>query len=148
MVAQVEHAQRLATERAKDREASLDEVVVQERNRLARDVHDSVSQQLLAASMMMSPIKEAHHDENLVLKQQLKTVEQMIQQSQLEMRALLMHLRPVQLRGKRLQDGMNYILSELMSRIPIHQHHQIKLFPIEEGIEDQLFLGSQEAVSN
>src|SRR5699024_11483490 len=41
MVAQVEHAQRLATERANDREASLEEVVVQERNRLARDLHDS-----------------------------------------------------------------------------------------------------------
>ena len=148
MVAQVEHAQRLATERANDREASLEEVVVQERNRLARDLHDSVSQQLFAASMMMSAIKEAHHDENLVLKQQLKTVEQMIQQSQLEMRALLMHLRPVHLKGKRLQDGMKDLLSELMSRLPIQLHHHIEDFPIEKGIEDQLFRILQEAVSN
>src|SRR5699024_516496 len=39
---QAEHAQRLATERANEREKSLQEIVIQERNRLARDLHDSV----------------------------------------------------------------------------------------------------------
>src|SRR5699024_11310164 len=73
---------------------------------------------------------------------------QMIQESQLEMRALLMHLRPVHLKGKRLQDGMKDLLSELMSRLPIQLHHHIEDFPIEKGIEDQLFRILQEAVSN
>lgn len=148
MNAQVEHAQRLATERANEREASLQEVVVQERNRLARDLHDSVSQQLFAASMMMSAITEADQDENAALKHQIKMVEQMIQQSQLEMRALLLHLRPVQLKGKKLQDGIKELLSELMSRLPIVLNHHIEDFPIEKGIEDQLFRILQEAVSN
>src|SRR5699024_5380960 len=102
---QIEHAQRLSSERAEEREKSLQEVVVQERNRLARDLHDSVSQQLFAASMMMSAINE-NTDENdidmLTLKHQLNMVEKMIQQSQLEMRALLLHLRPAALKGKAL----------------------------------------------
>src|SRR5699024_1938379 len=135
-------------ERANDRDARAEEDVGQQRNGLARDLHDSVSQQLFAASMMMSPIKEADHDENLALKQQLKTVKQMNNESQLEMGALLMHLRPVHLKGKRLQDGMKDLLSELMSRLPIQLHHHNEDFPIEKGIEDQLFRILQEAVSN
>src|SRR5699024_266837 len=56
---QTELKQRQATERAHERERTLQEVVIQERNRLARELHDSVSQQLFAASMMMSAINES-----------------------------------------------------------------------------------------
>ncbi len=145
---QVEHAQRLATERANEREASLQEIVVQERNRLARDLHDSVSQQLFAASMMMSAITESNQTDDPALNHQIAMVEKMIQQSQLEMRALLLHLRPVQLKGKKLQEGIMDLLSELMSRLPIELDYNIEDFSIEKGIEDQLFRILQEAVSN
>src|SRR5690625_2258645 len=56
---QVEYIQDLATKRTEEREKSLQGIVIQERSRLARDLHDSVSQQLFAASMMMSAILEA-----------------------------------------------------------------------------------------
>ena len=148
MAAQVEHAQKLATERAKEREESLQEVVNKERNRFARDLHDSVSQQLFAASMMMSAITESSTIDDPALQHQIKMAEKMIQQSQLEMRALLLHLRPVQLKGKSLQEGMEDLLTELMNRLPIELHHSIEDFPIEKGIEDQLFRVLQEGVSN
>lgn len=144
----IEHAQHLATEQANEREASLQEIVVEERNRLARDLHDAVSQQLFAASMMMSAITEAKYDVNAELNHQLSMVEKMIQQSQLEMRALLLHLRPVQLKGKQLQEGIEDLISELMSRLPIAVDYQIEQFSIEKGIENQLFRILQEAVSN
>src|SRR5699024_1326416 len=107
---QTENAQRLATERTKDREKSLQEIVVQERNRLARELHDSVSQQLFAASMMMSAINEADPPEDASRNRQLQMVEKMIHQSQLEMRALLLHLRPVALKGKSLKEGTEELL--------------------------------------
>src|SRR5699024_7447362 len=75
-------------------------------------------------------------------------VEKMIQQSQLEMRALLLHLRPVQLKGKHLQEGIDDLIKELMSRLPIELEHQIEQFPIDKGVENQLFRILQEAVSN
>src|SRR5699024_6670053 len=145
---QVEHAQRLATERANEREKSLQEVVVQERNRLARDLHDSVSQQLFAASMMMSAINETSEINDGAIHHQIKMVEKMIHQSQLEMRALLLHLRPVALKGKSLQEGIHDLLKELMDRIPIELDANIEDFSIEKGVEDQLFRILQEAVSN
>src|SRR5699024_394054 len=144
----IEHAQHLATEQANEREASLQEIVVEERNRLARDLHDAVSQQLFAASMMMSAITEANYQVSSELKHQLTMVEKMIQQSQLEMRALLLHLRPVQLKGKQLQEGIEDLISELMSRLPIELEHQIEQLPIDKGVENQLFRILQEAVSN
>lgn len=143
-----DHAQRLATNRANEREKSLQEVVVQERNRLARELHDSVSQQLFAASMMMSAINEAKQENDSPTNKQLQMVEKMIHQSQLEMRALLLHLRPVALKGKSLQEGVEELLLELMQKVPMKIEWKVEEFQVDKGIEDQLFRILQEAVSN
>ncbi|API93545.1 sensor histidine kinase [Virgibacillus pantothenticus] len=145
---QTEHAQRLATERAVEREQSLQEIVVQERNRLARELHDSVSQQLFAASMMMSTITETNPPKDETIQKQLRMVENMIQQSQLEMRALLLHLRPVALKGKSLQEGTQELLMELTQKVPIQVDWNIEAFIVDKGVEDQLFRILQEALSN
>ncbi|MFD2045105.1 sensor histidine kinase [Ornithinibacillus salinisoli] len=145
---QTEHAQRLATERANEREQSLQEIVVQERNRLARELHDSVSQQLFAASMMMSAINDTNAPIDESVNKQLKLVEKMIHQSQLEMRALLLHLRPVPLKGKSIQEGINELLRELTQKVPMEIIAQIEEFNVDKGVEDQLFRILQESVSN
>lgn len=144
LIKQTELFQRLATERANEREKSLQEVVIQERNRLARELHDSVSQQLFAASMLMSAINETSTHEN----KQLKMVEKMIHQSQLEMRALLLHLRPVALKGKTLKEGIEELLAELIQKVPINIESKIELLELDKGVEDQLFRIVQEAISN
>ncbi|MFD1849442.1 sensor histidine kinase [Oceanobacillus bengalensis] len=148
MKKQVEYSQRLATERAEEREKSLQEIVVQERNRLARELHDSVSQQLFAASMMMSAINEANLPQDASMKKQLQMVEKMIHQSQLEMRALLLHLRPVALKGKSLQEGIMELINELTQKVPMEIKSKIEEFPVDKGIEDQLFRILQESLSN
>ncbi|MFD1446154.1 sensor histidine kinase [Oceanobacillus profundus] len=145
---QAENAQRIATERANEREQSLQEIVVQERNRLARELHDSVSQQLFAASMLMSAINETGSLEDQGLKKQLEMVEKMIHQSQLEMRALLLHLRPVALKGKTLQEGVEELLLELTQKVPMEIETKVEDFKVDKGVEDQLFRILQESLSN
>jgi NarL family two-component system sensor histidine kinase LiaS len=145
---QQEKAQRIATDRAHEREKSLQEIVVQERNRLARELHDSVSQQLFAASMMMSAINDTKPPEDPEMKKQLQLVEKMIHQSQLEMRALLLHLRPAALKGKSLQDGVKELLVELTQKVPMEVDWKIEDFHADKGVEDQLFRILQEGVSN
>ncbi|WP_102029265.1 sensor histidine kinase [Salirhabdus sp. Marseille-P4669] len=145
---QAELFQKLATERANEREISLQEVVIQERNRLARELHDSVSQQLFAASMMMSAINEGEVTSNPNMKKQLQMVEKMIHQSQMEMRALLLHLRPVALKGKSLQQGIKELLIELTQKVPMDVDWNMETFELDKGIEDQLFRILQEGVSN
>src|SRR5699024_733989 len=145
---QTSFTQKVATERAEEREQSLQDVVVQERNRLARELHDSVSQQLFASSMMMSAINESIDFENEQLTKQLKMVEHTIHQSQLEMRALLLHLRPVPLKGNSIQEGAEQLLQELQQKVTIDIKWKIDSFDTSKGIEDQLFRIMQEAISN
>lgn len=145
---QSEQSQKLATKRSESREQSLQEVVIQERNRLARELHDSVSQQLFAASMMMSAFNETNQLESETGKKQLQMIEHMIQQSQMEMRALLLHLRPVPLKGKSLQEGTRELLNELKQKIVLEIDWKVEDFTVEKGVEDQLFRILQESVSN
>jgi len=145
---QAEVSQQLATKRAEEREKSLQEVVVQERNRLARELHDSVSQQLFAASMMISAINETNKLEEPRINKQLAMVERMIHQSQLEMRALLLHLRPAALKGRTLQEGISELLTELLQKVPMEVEWKMEPIHLDKGIEDHLFRILQEAVSN
>ncbi|AOM82342.1 sensor histidine kinase [Salisediminibacterium beveridgei] len=145
---QQEAAQKLATERATAREKSLQEVVEQERSRLARELHDSVSQQLFAASMMMATINETGAQKDPAIQKQLEMVGRMVDQSQLEMRALLLHLRPVALKGKTLGEGLNELLLELKQKVPMTMEVKLEEIDLDKGIEDHLFRIAQEAISN
>lgn len=143
-------AQNLANEKAEDQENRIQEIISQERNRLARELHDSVSQQLFAASMMMSAITEMNQRDgsDATSTKQLKMVEEMIHQSQLEMRALLLHLRPVALKGKTLQEGMEELLVELSQKVSMQISWKVEEFALDKGVEDHLFRILQESVSN
>ena len=148
MADQAKISQKLANEKAEDFENRMQEIVSQERNRLARELHDSVSQQLFAASMMMSAITETQQDPEERQSKQLKMVEEMIHQSQLEMRALLLHLRPAALKGKSLQEGIEELLVELLQKVAMEIEWKVEDFPLDKGVEDHLFRILQEAVSN
>ncbi|MFT8709968.1 MAG: sensor histidine kinase [Sporolactobacillus sp.] len=145
---QTQLTQKLANETATLEEQAVQKVISEERNRLARELHDSVSQQLFAASMLLSTINEGRTDKANNESHQLQLVERTIHQSQLEMRALFLHLRPVQLHGKALKIGMEELLGELQMKVPLTISWSIEAVPLEKGIEDQLFRILQESVSN
>lgn len=144
---QISISQKLANERSEVQEKRIQEIVSQERNRLARELHDSVSQQLFGASMLMSAIMESSVPNEQQAKQ-LKLVEDMIHQSQLEMRALLLHLRPVPLKGKSLKEGMEELLVELLQKVPMQISWKVEEVKMDRGVEDQLFRILQESISN
>lgn len=145
---QTQYTQKMASKKADIEEKAIQKIVSEERNRLARELHDSVSQQLFAASMLMSTINETRPRADDVEARQLKLVEQTIHQSQLEMRALFLHLRPVQLHGKSLKVGVQELLSELIQKVPIKISSTVEQISLDKGIEDQLFRILQESVSN
>src|SRR5690606_16760972 len=140
--------QKLATERVEWNNQLKEELITKERNRLARELHDSVSQQLFAATMLLSAINQNPDQHSETMKKQQKLVEGIVNDAQTEMRALLLHLRPIQLEGKSLKIGMEELLSELTSKLPLEVFWHIQDVSLDIGVEDHLFRIVQEAVSN
>jgi len=145
---QVKASQKLASEKADWSEKMKQEVLSQERNRLARELHDSVSQQLFAANMLLSAINQNPNPDSLTARKQMNLVEEIINESQSEMRALLLHLRPIQLEGKALKVGIEELLRELTAKLPMKVTYNIDDVHLDKGVEDHLFRIVQESISN
>ncbi|WP_332631162.1 sensor histidine kinase [Halalkalibacter flavus] len=146
---QVASLQRLSSERAAMQETVKKAAVSEERQRLARDLHDAVSQQLFAISMMTAAIKQTMVKTSDPSVEQVKMVEKMANTAQAEMRALLLHLRPAHLEGKSLKDGIHQLFNELQEKYGMDVTVTIEEnMMIPKGIEDQIFRMVQEAISN
>ncbi len=138
--------QRITDQRAEDQDQIIQERLIEERQRLARELHDSVSQQLFAASMLLSSLTE--QPEETTLQKPLLQVERMVQQAQLEMRALLLHLRPAVLNSKTLKEGLEELLTELREKVTFTIRFRLEDVPLSKGAEDHLFRIAQETLSN
>ncbi|HEO2956248.1 TPA: sensor histidine kinase [Streptococcus agalactiae] len=125
------------------------EIVKQERKRIARDLHDTVSQDLFAASMVLSGISQnvSQLDVDQV-GSQLLAVEEMLQHAQNDLRILLLHLRPVELENKTLSEGFRMILKELTDKSDIEVVYHESILTLPKKIEDNIFRIGQEFISN
>lgn len=139
--------QKLTHEKVETNDAIIQERIVQERQRLARELHDSVSQQLFAASMLLSALTEQNVGDDK-LQKTVKQVENIVQQAQLEMRALLLHLRPIALRNNTLAEGLTGLILELQQKVNFQIDYNIEEFELTKAEEDHLFRIAQEALSN
>ena len=126
-----------------------EEIVERERRRIARDLHDTVSQELFAANMILSGV--ASQDQVLQLPkvgQQLKGVTEILNTAQNDLRILLLHLRPTELEGRNLVEGLQVIFRELQekSNLEVYFEHDVQKLP--KTIEEHIFRIVQEVVSN
>ncbi|MFD0588639.1 histidine kinase [Paenibacillus sp. GCM10027627] len=123
--------------------------VIEERQRLARELHDAVSQQLFAISMTATAVSRTIERDWERAKRQVQLIEEMAAVAQSEMRALLLHLRPVHLEGKNLGQALSALVDELKQKVPmdivLEVDESIALLP---QAEDHLFRIAQEALSN
>ncbi|MFA8438099.1 histidine kinase [Pueribacillus sp. YX66] len=146
---QVASLQRLSTEKAEWNETLKQAAITKERQRLARELHDAVSQQLFAISMMTSAAGKTVAHQPDKAKSQVAAIEQMANEAQSEMRALLLHLRPTHLEGKKLKEGIDNLLDELKTKYHLSISWQVEeITGLSKGIEDHLFRIIQEAISN
>lgn len=129
---------------------SKEEILENERHRLARELHDSVSQQLFAAMMLLSALDEQGVESGIPesYQKQLGIVTGIVNAAQSEMRALLLHLRPVTLEGKTLKEGIEQLLMELKTKVKIQLKWEVEDVIIPLATEDQLFRVVQELLSN
>lgn len=146
---QVKSLQRMADENAAFAKTAHKAAVMEERQRLARDLHDSVSQQLFALTMLSeAALKQMDHNPHLA-KEQLQDVTSTGIIAQSEMRALLLHLRPVYLSGEPLSKGIQRLIADLQQKS--HIQFDVSLddeLSISETIEEHVFRIVQEALAN
>jgi len=149
LVSQVEALRRLADERVSLAERAERLSVVEERQRLARELHDTVSQELFGIAMMVGAARRALPATETELERQLNLVEDSARRAQATMRGLIRALRPVELGSQSLPDALRALMDDIHAR----QGLTVNLTVAEGGelapsVEDALFRIAQEAVSN
>ena len=98
---EIEH--RLQAEEAL-RQSELDKAVAAERSRLARELHDAVTQTLFSASLIAEVLPRMWETDPEHARQQLEEVRLLTRGALAEMRSLLMELRPEALAKAKMDD--------------------------------------------
>ncbi|MED1794913.1 HAMP domain-containing sensor histidine kinase [Brevibacillus nitrificans] len=146
---QVASLQRLSNHNAALADQLKQAAVTEERQRLARELHDAVSQQLFAIAMTTAALKRLIEKNPQRAAQQIELVEEMAAAAQAEMRALLLHLRPATLQNKTLKEAILELLDELTRKNSMEITWEIEaVVGLPSGIEDHLFRILQESLSN
>ncbi|WP_345840715.1 sensor histidine kinase [Bacillus sp. P14.5] len=146
---QVKILQRLAEEKSELADQAHQAAVMEERHRLARDLHDSVSQQLFALSMLSSAAVRTVRNNPKDAEPILQQAAEIAAKAQGEMRALLLHLRPIDLKGENLEEGLKKLIGELIDKTPIEITPELEhLEGLTKGTEAHLFRIVQEGISN
>jgi signal transduction histidine kinase len=125
--------------------------VMEERNRLARDLHDSISQALYSMSLLAAAgrrLSQSGSNQTL-LDETLLELGTTAQQALKEMRLLLYRLRPLALQLDGLTETLQHRLDAVEKRAGIDTHLIIgNLPPLLPALEETLYHIAQEALNN
>jgi two-component system nitrate/nitrite sensor histidine kinase NarX len=123
--------------------------MLKERQRLARDLHDAVSQSLFAASSITESLAmkwDRKPDEALRL---VRDLEYLIKSIRAEMRVLLWELRPENLVTTPLDKLLVQLIDSVQARTKIIIHHKVQEIPqLPEHVHITLYRITQEALNN
>ncbi len=122
---------------------------LEERNRLARDLHDSVKQEVFAATMTLGAAEALWERDRAAAREKVSEARQLSQQAQKELTALIRELRPAALEGKGLAMAVREYAREWSQQtgVPITVWINGER-PLSLVLEQALFRVMQEALSN
>ncbi len=140
----------LAIENARLRLQAEQAAILQERSRLARDLHDSVTQSLYSLTLLAEAARRLAGAGDLPqVEQAITRLGDIGQQALKEMRLLVYELRPSVLRREGLVRALGHRLETVERRAGIEAHliveGQLALSP---ALEEQLYHLAQEALNN
>jgi signal transduction histidine kinase len=134
---------------AKEREVA----VVAERNRIARDLHDAVSQTLFAANVLAGTLATTAEHGGVAdmagFRAQANTLAQLTQGALAEMRMLMFELRPDALMQGRLADLLQQVIGALRCRGDFNVEQRLASSdPLGGEARAQVYRIAQEALGN
>lgn len=140
----------MALENARLYQQAQEFAMLEERQRLARDLHDSVSQTLFSASLAAEVLPRLwvqHPDEG---QRCLDELRQLTRGALAEMRTLLVELRPASLSKGKLSDLLRQLAEAITSRarVPITVEADDGHHPLPPEVQAALYRIAQEALNN
>ena len=129
--------------------AKEEDIIEKERKRIARDLHDTVSQEIFAAHMILSGLsQQASRLDKEKMQTQLQSVTAILETAQRDLRILLLHLRPIELEQKSLVEGIQLLLKELEEKSELKVSFKYQVDELPKKIEEHVFRIVQELISN
>ncbi|MCL5996896.1 MAG: sensor histidine kinase [Chloroflexi bacterium] len=133
--------------------AQLREAAAQEeRNRLARDLHDTIKQQLFSINVAAATAQSLRARDPQAADEHIQEVRQLAQAAMVEMKALLTQLRPQPLAAVGLAQAIRDQLDALHFRSEVVVDFQCDSLPDESrlplGAQEAIFRIAQEALAN
>jgi len=139
----------LAIENARLREQMERSAVAAERSRLARDLHDSVTQSLFAASIQAEALRGKWRPSSEEAQRSLEDVERLTRGALAEMRTLLLEMRPAALAQTPLHDLLRHLVDATEARSDIPMRRSIAELPTTPAdVTIALYRIAQEAINN
>lgn len=122
---------------------------LEERNRLARELHDTVKQQTFATLMQVRAAKNLLERDPFAARQHLEEAESLIKTSQQELGLMISELRPAALEDQGLVKALRAYLDTWQQHAHIPVDYQVlNERPLPLAVEQSLYRVAQEALSN
>jgi signal transduction histidine kinase len=128
---------------AAERQRATGDARTAERARIAREVHDAISQHLFALRMIAAGMRKADPAD-----QQAQAIERISEEAVRDMQALLIELRPDSLGGAGLALALQEICAAYHDRLGVIVEASLDDVTIPEAIEHALLRITQEACTN
>ncbi len=124
--------------------------IVEERERLARELHDSVTQSLYSLTLFAEAGRELARTNDLTgVSHQLNRIGETSQQALKELRLLIHHLRPPALQDAGLVGALRQRLEAVEERSGVEAHFSAEDWPsLPTEIDEELYWIAQEALNN
>jgi len=147
--ARLQLLQRMGEEQTMREAAAGEAAVLEERKRLARDLHDTVSQQLFAIHVSASSLPKLLEINPERASEVMRQLIEMSNSAQRQMRGLIAQLRPLELEGRSLREALEKWFPDYCRQNGLQGELKWDIeTPLSDAKEHQLFLIIQEAMAN
>ncbi len=143
------HHAAAAIENARLYQQAKQVAIHEERNRIARTLHDSVSQSLFSASLIADVLPQIWHNDPDAAQQGLSELGRLTQGALMEMRTLLLELRPAALLKTRLDDLLRQLVQAVVGQTLIQVTLELTPAPdLPPDVHVTFYRVAQEAFNN
>ncbi len=124
--------------------------ILDERNRMARDIHDTLAQSFTSILMRLQTAELALQDDAVATQHNLQIAGDLARQGLAEARRSVYALRPQSLEQENFSEALKRCLQTLVAPAQIAAEYRVtgKLRPLPDHVENELLRIAQEAIGN